>query len=79
MDFLHQFTATHFVWLAAVSCFGLLAATVGKRVGSHLIRLNDNLEKVGPAMVKVEILWDKSADLEMFRELNRRTIKPSNV
>jgi len=72
MDFFHQFTATHFVALAGLACLSYVAKTAGKRFGKSVIQLNDNLERLNSTILKVDILWERGADVAMFRELELR-------
>jgi hypothetical protein len=76
MDFLHQFftsfTATHVVALAGLVCARYVAKTVGEHFGKRVIQLNDNLERLNSTILKVDILWERGADVAMFRELEMR-------
>jgi hypothetical protein len=81
MDFLHQFftsfTATHVVALAGMACVRYVAKTVGVHFGKRVIQLNENLERLNSTILKVDILWERSADVSMFRELDTRERRPA--
>lgn len=76
MDFFHQFvasfTATHFVGLCVSATGVYIAKTMGKRFGRSVVHLNDNLERLNSTILKVDILWEKQADVAMFRDLEMR-------
>lgn len=72
MDFLHQFTPTHFVGLAISAALIYIAKTVGKRFGRSVVELNDNLKHLNTTVHKADILWEKQADPAMWMELERR-------
>lgn len=72
MDFFHQFTPTHLVGLAVSAALVYIAKTMGKRFGKSVVQLNDNLERLNSTILKVDILWERGADVAMFRELEKR-------
>lgn len=71
-QFFQQFTAWHFVGLVGLACATYLARTVGRRLARAVVRLISTLEALQTTVHKTEILWERSADVQMFQELERR-------
>lgn len=72
MDFFHQFGANQFVALAAIAAFSYIAKAVGHRIAKNVLDLNGNVRRLNTTILKTEIMWDKSADAQMYRELEHR-------
>lgn len=72
MDFFHQFTANHFIGLMGIAAVTYLAKAVGHRIARNVLDLNGNVRRLTTTILKVEIMWDKGADAQMYRELEQK-------